>query len=78
MLLSFIYCILYILFIKVLVYIMTLTDIWNAIVLAVNNVGLVLFIILILINVVLWRIHPALGTLGTLFIFALLFGLITI
>jgi len=57
---------------------MTLTDIWNAIVLAVNNVGLVLFIILILINVVLWRIHPALGTLGTLFIFALLFGLITI
>ncbi|MCF7831373.1 MAG: hypothetical protein K9M36_00590 [Candidatus Pacebacteria bacterium] len=57
---------------------MTLTDIWNAIVLAINNVGLVLFVILILINIVLWRIHPALGTLGTLFIFALLFGLITI
>jgi hypothetical protein len=57
---------------------MTLANIWNAIVLAVNNIGLVLFIILILINIVLWRIHPALGMLGTLFIFALLFGLITI
>ncbi len=57
---------------------MTLTQIWNGIALAINNIGVVLFLILLLIDAVLWRIHPVLGTLGALFIFALLFGLIHI
>jgi hypothetical protein len=57
---------------------MTLTSIWNAIATAINNIGVVLFLILLVIDAVLWRIHPVLGMLGALFIFALLFGLITI
>jgi hypothetical protein len=57
---------------------MTLTHIWNGIALAINNIGVVLFLILLVIDAVLWRIHPVLGMLGALFIFALLFGLITI
>ncbi len=57
---------------------MTFTQILNGIAAAIANVGWIVFIVMLLVDAVLWRIHPVLGMLGALFIFAILFGLITI
>lgn len=57
---------------------MSFTQIVTGIQTAINNIGLGLFLILLIADVILWNIHPVLGTIGALFIFALLFGLITL
>ena len=57
---------------------MSLTTIYNGIVTAINSIGLMTFVIIVIIDAVLWNIHPVLGMLGALFIFALVFGLIHI
>jgi hypothetical protein len=43
---------------------------------AINTIGYIPFAVMIIVNIVLYRLHPVLGFLGTLFLFALLTGLI--
>ncbi len=42
----------------------------------IQNIGYVPFAIMVIVDIVLYRLHPVLGFLGTLFLFALLTGLI--
>ncbi len=42
----------------------------------IHNIGYVPFGVMVIVNIVLYRLHPVLGFLGTLFLFALLTGLI--
>ncbi|MEA3399405.1 MAG: hypothetical protein U9R00_02750 [Patescibacteria group bacterium] len=44
--------------------------------LAIENIGYIYFAILIVIDIILWKIHPVLGILGVTFTIALIFGLI--
>lgn len=53
---------------------MTFMHIVNVIGAAIGNIGWLLFIVLLIIDALLWKIHPALGILGALVIFALLMG----
>ena len=39
-------------------------------------IGYLPFAIMIIVNIVLYKIHPVLGFLGTLFVFALLTGML--
>ena len=57
---------------------MTLANIWYTIEASISNIGWVLFFILVFLATVLWNIHPVLGILATLFIFALLMGVIVL
>jgi hypothetical protein len=57
---------------------MGLFAIYNAIMTAINSMGLMTFVIILIIDAVLWSIHPVLGMLAALFTFAILFGLIHI
>lgn len=57
---------------------MTFAHILNGIAAAIANIGWIVFIVMLLVDALLWRIHPVLGMLGALFIFAILFGIITI
>ncbi len=54
----------------------TLQNIWAHVLASIQHVGSITFIILVVIDIVLYRIHPVLGVIGILFTFALLFGLI--
>jgi len=42
----------------------------------IQNFGTVYFVILLLVDIILWKIHPVLGMLGVVFTVALMFGLI--
>ena len=42
----------------------------------ITAIGYVPFAIMIIVNIVLYKVHPVLGFLGTLFLFALLTGLL--
>ena len=49
-----------------------LTTIWNTILGSIASLGYVQFAVMVIVNIILYRIHPVLGFLGTLFLFALL------
>ncbi len=55
---------------------MSLTTIWSDISTHISNLGYVTFAVLVIIDIVLWKVHPVLGTIGALIIFALITGLI--
>jgi hypothetical protein len=42
---------------------------------SIESIGLLWFLALVLVDVVLWRIHPAVGTIGALIIIAYLLNL---
>ena len=42
----------------------------------ITAIGYLPFAIMIIVNIVLYKIHPVLGFLGTLFLFALLTGML--
>lgn len=54
----------------------TLTGVWNTVLASILSVGYLPFAIMVIINIVLYRVHPVLGFLGTLFLFAILAGII--
>ncbi len=55
----------------------TLTHLWETILGAISSVGYVPFAVMVIATIVLYRLHPVLGFLGVLFLFAILTGLIT-
>ncbi len=54
----------------------TITHVGSTVLTTIQNIGYVPFGIMVVVNIVLYRLHPVLGFLGTLFLFALLTGLI--
>lgn len=54
----------------------TLTHIGTTVLTTIKNIGYIPFAIMVIVNIVLYRLHPILGFLGTLFLFAMLTGLI--
>ncbi len=54
----------------------TLTHLWATVLSAISTVGYVPFAVMVLATIVLYRLHPVLGFLGALFLFAILTGLI--
>ncbi len=54
----------------------SLTLVWNTILATIQSVGYIWFAVMVIINIVLYRIHPVLGILGTLFLFTILTGII--
>jgi hypothetical protein len=54
----------------------TLSHIGATILSTIASIGYVPFAILVVINIVLYRLHPVLGFLGSLFLFALVVGII--
>jgi len=54
----------------------TLTSVWKTVMATILKVGYLPFAIMVIVNIVLYRIHPVLGFLGTLFLFAILAGII--
>ena len=53
-----------------------LSNVWHTISGQILAIGYVPFGIMIVVNIVLYKLHPVLGFLGTLFLFALLTGLL--
>ena len=53
---------------------MTLEQVGNTILATIQSIGYLQFGVMLLVNVVLYRLHPVLGFLGTLFLFAILMG----
>ncbi len=54
----------------------TLSHVGTTILTTISNIGYIPFAVMVIVNIVLYRLHPVLGFLGTLFLFALLTGLI--
>ena len=54
----------------------TLNNFGTTIVDKIASIGYIPFAIMVIVNIVLYRLHPVLGFLGTLFLFAILTGLI--
>lgn len=54
----------------------TLSHVGATVLATIQNIGYVPFALMVVVNIVLYRLHPVLGFLGTLFLFALLTGLI--
>ncbi|MBP6931146.1 MAG: hypothetical protein KBD48_02795 [Candidatus Pacebacteria bacterium] len=50
--------------------------IFSKVLLKISTIGYLYFAILVLIDIILWKIHPVLGILGVAFTFALLLGFI--
>jgi len=42
----------------------------------ISDIGYLYFLVLIVINIILWRVHPVLGVFGVAFTLAIIFGLI--
>ena len=40
----------------------------------IQNIGLIYFALIVVVDIILWKIHPVLGILGVLFTFAFLLG----
>jgi len=55
---------------------MSISNIISTIFATIQNFGTFQFIVVVVVDIVLWGIHPILGFIGALFIFALLVGLI--
>ena len=53
-----------------------LTNVWHTIANQIAAIGYLPFGIMVLVNIILYKLHPVLGFLGTLFLFALLIGLL--
>ena len=53
-----------------------LTNVWNTILATIQSVGYIPFGIMVIVNIILYRVHPVLGILGTLFLFTILTGII--
>jgi len=53
-----------------------LSNLWDKILLTIGSVGYFPFAIMVVVNIILYKFHPILGFLGTLFLFAYLTGLI--
>jgi len=53
-----------------------LTNVWHTILGQILAIGYVPFAIMVIVNIILYKLHPVLGFLGTLFLFALLIGLL--
>lgn len=53
-----------------------LTSIWNTILASIASLGYVQFAVMVIVNIILYRIHPVMGFLGTLFLFAILTGIL--
>ena len=54
----------------------TLNTMFNSIMATIASVGYIPFAVMVVITIILYRFHPVLGILGTLFLFAWLVGLI--
>lgn len=54
----------------------TLNHIGTTVITTIHNIGYVPFAVMVIVNIVLYRLHPVLGFLGTLFLFAILTGII--
>ncbi len=54
----------------------TLQHFGNTILEHVQKIGYIPFAVMVLVNIILYRLHPVLGFLGTLFLFAILMGFI--
>lgn len=54
----------------------TLNHIGTTVLTTIQNIGYIPFAIMVVVNIVLYRLHPVLGFLGTLFLFGWLTGLI--
>jgi hypothetical protein len=54
----------------------TLTHVGHTVLTTIQSIGYIPFAIMVVVNIVLYRLHPVLGFLGTLFLFALLTGLL--
>ena len=53
-----------------------LSNVSHTIMSQIAAIGYLPFAIMIIVNIVLYKIHPVLGFLGTLFVFALLTGML--
>jgi hypothetical protein len=53
-----------------------LSNIWNTILGSIASLGYVQFAVMVIVNIILYRIHPVMGFLGTLFLFAILTGIL--
>jgi hypothetical protein len=53
-----------------------MTAIFNKVLAIIQHIGYLYFALLILADIILWKIHPVLGILGVAFTFALLLGII--
>ena len=54
----------------------TLSHIGDTVLATIQSIGYFPFAIMVIVNIVLYRVHPVLGFLGTLFLFAILMHLI--
>ena len=54
---------------------MSITDFFNTVVASVQAIGYIWFFVLVLADIVLWRIHPALGVIGAILLIAYLLGM---
>ncbi len=51
---------------------MALLTIWNTLVLTIQTIGYVQFGIIIIVDILLWRVHPVLGIIAALLTFSFL------
>ena len=54
----------------------SMTAMFDKVLAVIQHIGYLYFALLILIDIILWKIHPVLGLAGVLFTFAILFGII--
>ena len=54
----------------------SLNNIGHTILVSIQSIGYIPFAVMIIVDIILYRVHPVLGFLGTLFLFALTIGLI--
>ncbi len=54
----------------------TLNHVWATVLTTIQAIGYVPFAVMVIVTIVLYRLHPVLGFLGVLFLFALLTGVI--
>ncbi len=54
----------------------TVNHVGQTVLATIQSIGYIPFGVMVIVNIVLYRLHPVLGFLGTLFLFALLTGLI--
>ncbi|MEI6316310.1 MAG: hypothetical protein WCO65_01120 [bacterium] len=53
-----------------------LSNISHTISVSIASIGYVPFGIMVIVNIILYKLHPVLGFLGTLFLFAILIGIL--
>ena len=53
-----------------------LSNVGHTIATQIASIGYVPFAIMVIVNIILYKLHPVLGFLGTLFLFCLLIGVL--